>query len=57
MVVQRVFKAFWCSAKGKERYMQPHAGNTTGICVSVAHRTTSLRDATRTWKQATRSVS
>ncbi|MEH1942975.1 MAG: hypothetical protein V7L01_22520 [Nostoc sp.] len=49
MALQRVFKALGRRVKGKERYMQPDAGNTTGICVSVAHRNTS-------WKQATRSV-
>ncbi len=49
-VVQGVFRALGRKVKGKESYMQPDAGNTTAICVSVAHRTTS-------WKQATRSVS
>jgi hypothetical protein len=41
MVLQHVFKALGRNRQGKERYMQPDAGNTTGICVSVAHRTTS----------------
>ena len=39
MVLQRVFRALGRSIKGKERYMQTDAGNTTAICVSVAHRT------------------
>ncbi|WP_196528134.1 hypothetical protein [Nostoc commune] len=43
MVVQRVFKVLGRWFKGKERYMQPYAGNITEICDRVAHRT--LREA------------
>ena len=38
MVVQRVFWALGRKGKVKERYMQPDAGNTTAIYVSVARR-------------------
>ncbi|MGV0101803.1 hypothetical protein NSTC731_01157 [Nostoc sp. DSM 114167] len=38
MFLQPVFKALGRRVKAKERYMQPDAGNTTEICVSVAHR-------------------
>ncbi|MEH2453381.1 MAG: hypothetical protein V7K20_19405 [Nostoc sp.] len=42
MVLQRVFRALGRSIKGKQRYMQSDAGNTTAICVSVAHRSRSV---------------
>ncbi|WP_292744230.1 hypothetical protein [Nostoc sp. NMS4] len=50
MAIQRVFKALGCRVRGKERYVQSDAGNITGVCVSVAHRTptgSKLRVASR----------